>query len=134
MTVKEAKDGLGQRWNVPMELCSQMPLNPVGVPRTLIVNTVREKERDLTQSYDESQRTNWTLNNQLTKQKLHQNVDNTMIADRPRTVSLREKGRDLTQSCDKSPYNNRKIKNVTLQYKKTQPKRRGHKNVVHNHI
>ena len=47
----------------------------------------REKEQDLTRSYDENPYTNWKFNNQLTTQKRHQNNDYTTIADRLMTVS-----------------------------------------------
>ena len=52
-----------------------------------------EKERDLTQSYDENPSyTNRKFNKQLTTQKCHQNFDYTTIADRFRTVSLSNNG------------------------------------------
>ena len=47
----------------------------------------REKERYLTQSYNENPYTNRKLNNQLTTEKRHQNIDYTTIADQLRTVS-----------------------------------------------
>ena len=51
------------------------------------VGVTREKDRDLTQSYDENPYTNRKFNNQLTTQKRHQNVDHTTITDQTRTDS-----------------------------------------------
>ena len=47
----------------------------------------REKEGDLTQSYDKNPYTNRKFENQWTAQKRRQNFDYTTIADRLRTVS-----------------------------------------------
>ena len=52
----------------------------------------REKEGDLTQSYDGSPYTNRKFNNQLTTQKRHKNFDYTTIADRLRTVNWSNNG------------------------------------------
>ena len=50
---------------------------------TIDLLTSREKERDLTKSYDKSPYTD----SNVTTQKRHQNFDYTTIADRLRTVS-----------------------------------------------
>ena len=47
----------------------------------------REKEGDLTQSYDKNPHNNRNLENQWTIQKPHQNFDYTTIAYRLRTVT-----------------------------------------------
>ena len=47
----------------------------------------REKDQDLTQSYDENAYTNRKFNNQWKTQKRHQKFDYTTIAGRLRTVS-----------------------------------------------
>ena len=47
----------------------------------------REKERDLTQSYDEPTHQQKKPKSKATTRKLHQNFDYTTIADRLRTVS-----------------------------------------------
>ena len=51
----------------------------------------REKEGDLTQSYDKTPYTNRKFENQRTTHKRHQNFDYTTIADRLRTVSWSNK-------------------------------------------
>ena len=51
-----------------------------------VVNTRREKERDLTQSYGENPYTNRKFNNKLTTQRCNQNFDYTTIADQLMTV------------------------------------------------
>ena len=51
----------------------------------------REKEGDLTQSYDKTPYTNRKFENQRTTHKRHKNFDNTTIADRLRTVSWSNK-------------------------------------------
>ena len=68
----------------------------ISIPRQLSVNvnyykfwmSWREKEADLTQSYDNNPYTNRKFKNQWTNKNATKNFDYTTIADRLRTVSL----------------------------------------------
>ena len=53
----------------------------------LVYSATITAERDLTEFYDKFPLINRKFKNQVTTQKLHQNFDYTMIADRLRTVS-----------------------------------------------